>query len=97
MVDQMFSDPNLIVAAEYASPSVGSRSVRVMVRQPDQISDFMQVKAVIGSLVADISASQIDNPQEDDILIIRGKAYQIKQVEKDSLGLIWKLQLREAA
>lgn len=95
MIDQMFADPNLTAEADYVSVSGWSRSVRVIFRQPDQISDFMQTKAVIGSHAADISASQIETAQENDRLNIGGQSYLVKQTQKDSLGLIWNLHLRK--
>ncbi len=95
MVDQMFADPNLTTEADYQSVAGWGKSVRIIFRQPDQISDFGDVKAIIPAHQADISTAQIESAQEQDRLQITGRNYVVKQAQQDNLGLIWNLLLRE--
>jgi hypothetical protein len=90
----IFRDEDMTVAASYRLPPYTAQSVRVIISQPTDAFGA----SVAGTMQADILAADVtDAPERGAELTIAGTTYKVEQVERDVLGLSWRLALSKPA
>jgi hypothetical protein len=96
-VDDLFADANLAVEASYSPASGGAALVvGVILREPDHTAELLQTGAVVASLIAEVRASELAQPEEGGQLSIGADVYVVRSVDSDALALIWRLSLAPA-
>ncbi len=93
-IDTLFAGP-LAVDASYAAGGDAARTVRLILRQPDLVTDFGQARLARESVTADARASEVARPRPGDVVQIAGANYVVQgEPLRDALRLIWTLDLR---
>lgn len=95
MVDTLFADPNLAVAATFQHGTVAPVGCLVALKRPDREAALFASGGVVAELVAEVRASEVPAPVEGDTLTIAGTVYTIRRPERDRDRLVWSLPLRE--
>ena len=94
---RLFADPNLARVAIYQKPGNEPVTVRVIVRQADQVLDFGDTRIHTGNSMFDVLVSEILDPRPDDMLTVNGESYIIQgEPVRDQERLVWTLDVRPA-
>lgn len=94
-IDDLYTDPNLGVAAEYAPLAGSVYPVRVMRSQPMAAFPALGTRAVLESVRLTLRRSEVGNPVAGDRLTLSGITYRIDGVEPDPEALEWRLAVTE--
>lgn len=95
---RIFGNPSMAVAAVWISATTSEeRTVRVMRRAPDRISEFGAGRFVSDTMMVDVRVSDLPDPRPGDLIVIGADSF-ILQGEpiRDRERLIWTLDLRPA-
>ena len=93
---RIFGNPSMAVAAAWISATTSEeRTVRVIRRAPDRITEFGAGRFVSDSMMVDVRASDLPEPRSGDLLVIGADSF-ILQGEpiRDRERLVWTLDLR---
>lgn len=96
MLEALHADPNIGIDATYTRASAAGIAVRVSLSHPsDQLPGLGAVGLRAGSITADVLASQLGGlvPKRADMLTIGATTYRVEDVERDPLGLTFRLTL----
>ncbi len=95
-MDRIYANPSMAVAALWISGTTSQeRSIRVIRRAPDRITDFGTARFVSDSMVLDVRVSDLADPQPGDLIVIGTESFTIQgEPVRDSDRLIWTLDLR---
>ena len=94
MLEALHADPNIGTDAVYTRASAPGIAVRVSLSHPsDQMPGLGAVGVRAGSITADVLASQLGGlvPKRGDTLTIGATTYRVEDVERDPLGLTFRL------
>lgn len=94
MLEALHADPNIGTDAVYTRASAPGIAVRVSLSHPsDQMPGLGAVGVRAGSITADVLASQLGGlvPKRADTLTIGATSYRVEDVERDPLGLTFRL------
>jgi hypothetical protein len=93
--DTLFADENIATGAIYTDASGTPVPVRVVLRQPDDISSFGDARLWSETMRLDLRAAEVANPRPGDRIVIDADAYLIQgEPARDAERLIWTVDLR---
>ena len=94
-VDDLFADPNLAITVLY-QPVVGEvRSVRALVRRPDQDVQFGDISVHASTALFEIRVGEVSNPQAGDSITLGNEVFLIQgEPSRDAEQLIWRIDTR---
>ncbi len=97
-LNRIFANPAMAVAALWISAtSFEERSVRLIRRAPDRITEFGGGRLVSDTMVADVRIADLPDPRSGDVVIIGADSFTIQgEPMRDRERLIWTLDLRPA-
>lgn len=97
MLATVHADQNTGADAAYTRASGGAAiSLRVVLSSPtDQITGFGSAGVRAGSVTADVLASDLSGiaPRRGDTLVVNATTYRVDDVQRDPLGLSYRLTL----
>ena len=96
MLEALHADPNIGIDAIYTRAPAAGIAVRGSLSHPsDQLPGLGAVGIRAGSITADVLASQLGGlvPKRADTLTIGTLTYRVEDVERDPLGLTFRLTL----
>ena len=95
-MDRIFANPSMAVAALWISGTTSEeRSIRVIRRAPDRITEFGAARLMSDTMVLDVRVSDLPDPRPDDLIVIGTDSFTIQgEPVRDSDRLIWTLDLR---
>lgn len=95
-VDRIYATPSMAVAAVWISATTSEeRSIRVIRRAPDRITDFGAGRFVSDTMVVDVRVSDLPDPRPNDLIVIGTSSFTIQgEPVRDRERLIWTLDLR---
>lgn len=90
MVDVLFADVNLGLAATFTPDGGVPVPVRVIARQPDRIVAFGDARLASDSTLFDLRVSEVANLRPGDRLDVAGESYVIfGEPARDAERLVW--------
>ncbi|MCX7275514.1 MAG: hypothetical protein NTV19_20765 [Burkholderiales bacterium] len=98
MLEALHADPNIGVDGIFTRAPAAGIAVRVSLSHPsDQLSGLGAVGVRAGSITADVLASQLGGlvPKRTDTLTIGATSYRVEDVERDPLGLTFRLTVAQ--
>ena len=95
-VDSIFSNPSMAVGAVWISATTSEeRTVRVVRRAPDRITEFGAGRFVSDTMMVDVRVSDLPDPRTGDLIVIGADSFTIQgEPVRDRERLIWSLDLR---
>ncbi len=96
MLEVLHADPNIGVDAVYMRAPAAGIAVRASLSHPsDQLPGLGAVGVRAGSITADVLGSQLGGlvPKRADTLTIGAITYRVEDVERDPLGITFRLTL----
>ena len=95
-MDRIFANPSMAVAALWISGTTSQeRSIRVIRRALDRITEFGAAQFVSDTMVLDVRVSDLPDPRPGDLIVIGTDSFTIQgEPVRDSNRLIWTLDLR---
>ncbi len=95
VIDALFGDPNLSVAAQWSAGGTGIFvPVRVIRRAPDRLQDYGGAQIVSDSLMIDVRASEVGVPMAGDIIVIGDERMTVHgEPRRDAQRLVWRLEV----
>jgi hypothetical protein len=95
--DALFADSNIGAGAIYTGASGTPVPVRVVLRQPDDITSFGDARLWSETTRLDLRAAEVANPRPGDRIEIGENAFLIQgEPVRDAERLIWTVDLRPA-
>ena len=96
--DVLFADPHLARDAVYRPAGAGDGiPVRVMLRRPDRIESFGEMRLASSTTMLDLRASEVGEPEAGDTLELDGRTVIVQGTPLlDVEGLVWTLDTRPA-
>lgn len=93
---RIFGTPSMAVAAVWISATTSDeRTVRVIRRAPDRITEFGAGRFVSDTMMVDVRASDLPDPRPGDLLVIGADSFILQgEPVRDRERLIWTLDLR---
>lgn len=93
---RIFGNPSMAVAAVWISAATSEeRTVRVMRRAPDRITEFGAARFVSDTMMVDVRVSDLPDPRPGDLIVIGVDSFTIQgEPIRDRERLIWTLDLR---
>ncbi len=97
-MDRIFSNADLAVAAVWISGTTSQeRTIRVIRRAPDRITDFGAARILSDTTTLDVRVSELADPKPGDLIILGTESFVIQgEPVRDAERLIWALDLRPA-
>ena len=94
-IDDLFADPNLAVTVIY-QPVVGeARSIRALIRRPDQDVQFGDIAVHASRALFEIRVGEVSNPQAGDIITQGNEVFIVQgDPSRDAEQLIWRIDTR---
>jgi len=95
-MDRIFANPSMGVAALWISGTTSQeRSIRVIHRAPDLITEFGAARLMSDTMVLDVRVSDLPDPRPGDLIVIGTDSFTIQgEPLRDSDRLLWTLDLR---
>ena len=95
-MDRIYANPSMAVAALWISGTTSQeRSIRVIRRAPDRITEFGAARLMSDTMVLDVRVSDLSDPRPGDLIVIGTESFTIQgEPVRDSDRLIWTLDLR---
>jgi hypothetical protein len=95
---RIFGNPSMAVAAVWISAATSEeRTVRVMRRATDRITEFGAGRFVSDTMMVDVRVSDLPEPRSGDLLVIGADSFILQgEPVRDRERLIWTLDLRPA-
>jgi hypothetical protein len=96
LVDRLFADPNLAVAATY-EPAVGEPvAVRVIARRADAVTEFGGGRLWSETTRLDLRVAEVE-PRPGDRIVVDGEAFVVQgEPVRDRERLVWTIDVRPA-
>lgn len=97
-MDRIFAHPSMAVAALWISGTTSDeRTIRVIRRAPDRITEFGAARFVSDTVVLDVRVTDLAEPRPGDLIVIGADSFTIQgEPVRDTDRLIWTLDLRPA-
>ena len=95
-MDRIYSNPSMAVAALWMSATTSEeRTIRVIRRAPDRITEFGAGGFVSETMMIDVRLSDLPDPHPGDLIVIGADSFTIQgEPIRDRERLIWSLDLR---
>ena len=95
-VDLIYANPSMAVVALWISASTSEeRSIRVIRRAPDRITEFGAAQFVSDTMLLEVRVADLADPRPGDLIVIGTDSFTIHgEPLRDSDRLIWTLDLR---
>jgi hypothetical protein len=95
-MDRIFANPSMAVVALWISGTTSEeRTIRVIRRAPDRITEFGAARLMSDTMVLDVRVSDLADPRPGDLIVIGTDSFTIQgEPVRDSDRLIWTLDLR---
>ena len=95
-MDRIFANPSMAVVALWISGTTSEeRTIRVIRRAPDRITEFGAARLMSDTMVLDVRVSDLADPRPGDLIVIGTDSFTIQgEPLRDSDRLIWTLDLR---
>ena len=93
---RIFGNPSMALAAVWISTATSEeRTVRVMRRAPDRITEFGAGRFVSDTMMVDVRVSDLPDPRPGDLIVIGVDSFTIQgEPIRDRERLVWTLDLR---
>lgn len=93
---RIFGNPSMAVAAVWISAATSEeRTVRVIRRAPDRITEFGAGRFVSDTMMVDVRVSDLPDPRPGDLIVIGVDSFTIQgEPVCDRERLIWTLDMR---
>ena len=93
---RIFGNPSMAVAGVWISATTSQeRSIHVIRRAPDRITDFGAARFVSDTMMVDVRVSDLPDPRTGDLIVIGADSFTIQgEPVRDRERLIWSLDLR---
>ena len=97
-MDRIFTDAAMAVPALWISATTSEdRSIRIIARAPDRITDVGAGRFVSVTTVVDVRVADLPAPRSGDVIVIGPDSFVIQgEPLRDRERLIWTLDLRPA-
>jgi hypothetical protein len=94
-VDRIYSNPSMAVTALWISASTSEeRTIRVIRRAPDRITEFGAGRFVSDSMMVDVRVADLPDPRPGDLILIGANSFTIQgEPVRDRERLVWSLDL----
>ena len=95
-MDRIYSNPSMAVAALWMSAATSDeRTIRVIRRAPDHITEFGAGRFVSDTMVVDVRVYDLPDPRPGDLIVIGADSFTVQgEPMRDRERLIWSLELR---
>lgn len=95
-MDRIYSNPSMAVAALWMSATTSEeRTIRVIRRAPDRITEFGAGRLVSDTMMVDVRLSDLPDPRPGDLIVIGADSFTVQgEPLRDRERLIWSLDLR---
>ncbi|MEO9781439.1 MAG: hypothetical protein ABJH07_00210 [Sedimentitalea sp.] len=95
-MDRIYSNPSMAVAALWMSATTSEeRTIRVIRRAPDRITEFGAGRLVSDTMMVDVRVYDLPDPRPGDLIVIGADSFTIQgEPLRDRERLIWALDLR---
>ena len=95
-MDRIYSNPSMAVAALWMSATTSEeRTIRVIRRAPDRITEFGAGRLVSDTMMVDVRVYDLPDPRPGDLIVIGADSFTIQgEPLRDRERLIWSLELR---
>jgi len=95
-MDRIYSNSSMAVAALWMSATTSEeRTIRVIRRAPDRITEFGAGRLVSDTMMVDVRAYDLPDPRPGDLIVIGADSFTIQgEPLRDRERLIWALDLR---
>ncbi|WP_296643872.1 head-tail joining protein [Roseinatronobacter sp.] len=93
---RIFDNPAMAVAAVWISATTSEeRTIRVMRRAPDRITEFGAAKLFSDTMIVDARVIDLPDPRPGDLIVMGAESFTIQgEPMRDRDRLIWSLDLR---
>lgn len=90
---RLFADPHLARDAVWR-PAVGNPvSIRIMLRQPDEVASFGESRFATDTTVFDIRVNEVAEPRPGDQVEIDGDLFAVQgEPRRDTERLVWRIE-----
>ena len=97
-MDRIFTDATMAAPAHWISATTSEeRSIRIIRRAPDRVTDFGAGRFVSDTTMVDVRVSDLPAPRPGDVIVIGADSHVIQgEPLSDRERLIWTLDLRPA-
>lgn len=94
-MDRIYSNPAMAVAALWISATTSEeRTIRVIRRAPDRITEFGAGRLVSDTMMVDVRVYDLPDPRPGDLIVIGADSFTIQgEPLRDRERLIWALDL----
>ena len=94
-MDRIYSNPSMAVAALWMSATTSEeRTIRVIRRAPDRITEFGAGRLVSDTMMVDVRVYDLPDPRPGDLIVIGADSFTIQgEPLRDRERLIWALEL----
>ncbi|MBU3029754.1 head-tail joining protein [Paracoccus marinaquae] len=95
-MDRIYTNPSMAVAALWMSATTSEeRTIRVIRRAPDRITEFGAGRFVSDTVMVDVRVYDLPDPRPSDLIVIGADSFTIQgEPIRDRERLIWALDLR---
>lgn len=94
-LDVLFADRNLARPATWQGGDGETASVRVMRRQPDEVTGFGGARVWSETSRIDVRVSEVPSPRPGDRVVIEGEVFEVQgEPLRDRERLVWTVDLR---
>ncbi|TGN62351.1 hypothetical protein E4L95_07140 [Paracoccus liaowanqingii] len=95
-MDRIFSHASMATSALWISGSTSEeRTIRVIRRSPDRITEFGTGRFVSDTTIVDVRLSDLASPRSGDLIVIGTDSFTVQgEPMRDRERLIWTLDLR---
>ena len=95
-MDRIYSNPSMAVTALWMSAATSEeRTIRVIRRAPDRITEFGAGRFVSDTTMVDVRVYDLPDPHAGDLIVIGADSFTIQgEPLRDRERLIWSLNLR---
>ena len=97
-MDRIFTHPSMAIAALWMSATTSEeRTIRVIRRAPDRITEFGAGRLVSDTTMVDVRVYDLPDPPPGDLIVIGADSFPIQgEPIRDRERLVWTLDLRPA-
>ena len=93
-LDRLFADPSLARDAVWRPAGGDPVPVRVVVRQPDEVSSFGESRFATDTTVCDLRVGEVAEPRPGDQIEIDATMFVLQgEPRRDSERLIWRVEV----
>lgn len=95
-MDRIYANPSMAVAALWMSATTSEeRTIRVIRRAPDRITEFGAARFVSDTVMVDVRVDDLPDPRPGDLIVIGADSFTVQgEPMRDRERLVWTLDLR---